>query len=79
MEGTDIVIEWFASNNRGQAIDGYHQMVTYNVQANSKFKMNSGFVDETMNETFKQLLLSLHYNKNKMNTFFENIIYPSGC
>jgi len=44
--------------DRGQAIDGYHQMVTYNVQGNSKFKMNSGFVDESMNETLKQLFLS---------------------
>jgi hypothetical protein len=44
--------------DRGQPIDGNHQIVTYNVQGNSKFKINSGFVDETMNATFKQLFLS---------------------
>lgn len=44
--------------DRGQPLFGNHQYVTYNVQGRSKFKMNSGFVDESMNETFKQLLLS---------------------
>jgi len=47
-----------SQTDRGQAIDGFHQMVTYNVQGNSKFKMNSGFIDESMNETMKQLFLS---------------------
>lgn len=56
-ESMNVTSEMFESD-RGQPIDGNHQMVTYNVQANSKFKMNSGFVDESMNETFKQLLLS---------------------
>jgi len=56
-ESMTVTNEEFESD-RGQPIDGNHQFVTYNVQAKSKFKMNSGFVDETMNETFKQLFLS---------------------
>lgn len=56
-ESMSVTSESFERDN-GQPIDGNHQMVTYNVQANSKFKMNSGFVDEAMNETFKQLFLS---------------------
>ena len=56
-ESLNVTSEEFQTD-RGQAIDGFHQMVTYNVQGNSKFKMNSGFVDESMNETFKQLFLS---------------------
>ena len=56
-ESMTVTNEMFESD-RGQPINGNHQMVTYNVQANSKFKMNSGFVDEAMNETFKQLFLS---------------------
>jgi len=56
-ESLTVTSEEFQTD-RGQAIDGFHQMVTYNVQGNSKFKMNSGFVDESMNETMKQLFLS---------------------
>jgi len=56
-ESMSVKSEDFESD-RGQPSAGNHQMVTYNVQANSKFKMNSGFVDETMNVTFKQLFLS---------------------
>lgn len=56
-ESLNVTNEEFQSD-RGQAIDGNHQMVTYNVNGNSKFKMNTGFVDESMNETFKQLFLS---------------------
>jgi len=44
--------------DRGQPLAGNHQYVTYNVQGKSSFKVNSGFVAEAMNETFKQLLLS---------------------
>jgi hypothetical protein len=44
--------------DRGQPLQGNHQYVTYNVQGKSNFKVNSGFVSEAMNETFKQLLLS---------------------
>jgi len=63
-ESMSVTSESFESD-RGQPIEGNHQMTTYNVQANSKFKMNSGFVDEAMNETFKQLFLServWHFN-----------------
>lgn len=45
-------------NDRGQPNVGYHQYVTYNVQGKTKFKINSGFVDESINESYKQLLLS---------------------
>jgi len=45
-------------SDRGQPIFGNHQFVKYNVQGKEKFKINSGFVKESMNETFKQLLLS---------------------
>jgi len=45
-------------SDRGQPIDGNHQFVKYNVQGREKFKINSGFVKEAINETFKQLLLS---------------------
>lgn len=44
--------------DRGQPKDGFHQFVTYNVQGRSEFKINSGFVDESMNESYKQLILS---------------------
>jgi hypothetical protein len=44
--------------DRGQPLDGNHQYVKYNVQGKSKFKVNSGFVAEALNETFKQMLLS---------------------
>jgi hypothetical protein len=44
--------------DRGQPLAGNHQYVKYNVQGKSKFKVNSGFVAEAMNETFKQMLLS---------------------
>jgi hypothetical protein len=44
--------------DRGQPLAGNHQYVKYNVQGKSKFKVNSGFVAEALNETFKQMLLS---------------------
>lgn len=45
-------------SNRGQPNVGNHQYVKFNVQGRGKFRVNSGFVQEEMNETFKQLLLS---------------------
>ena len=42
---------------RGQPSLGNHQFVRFNVQGEDSFKLNSGFVDQTMNETFTQLLL----------------------
>jgi hypothetical protein len=54
MTVTDEVFE----SDRGQPSDGSHQFVRYNINAKSKFTINSGFVDESTNETFKQLFLS---------------------
>ena len=45
-------------SDRGQPSLGGHQFVRYNTQARSSFKVHSGFVDEDLNETFRQLLLS---------------------
>ena len=45
-------------SDRGQPSAGNHQFVKFNVQGRGKFKVNSGFVAEEMNETFTQLLLS---------------------
>ena len=42
----------------GQPSAGFHQFKTLNVQGQESFKVNSGWVDEVMNETFKQLYLS---------------------
>jgi len=56
-DSIDVTSEEFESD-RGQPIDGFHQYTTYNVHGRSKFNVNSGFVDETMNDVFKQLLLS---------------------
>lgn len=56
-ESLNITNEEYESD-RGQPLDSFHQYVKYNVQGKSKFKVNSGFVKENMNETFKQLFLS---------------------
>jgi len=45
-------------SNRGQPSDGNHQFVKFNVQGRGKFTVSSGFVDEAMNETFTQLMLT---------------------
>jgi len=52
-----ITSEKFESD-RGQPSIGNHQFVRYNTQGRSSFKVHSGFVDEDLNETFRQLLLS---------------------
>lgn len=70
-EGTEQVLTFFKTNvetlnvtseefqaNRGQANLGNHQYVKYNTQGRTKFKVNSGFVSEYLNQTFKELLLS---------------------
>jgi len=70
-EGSEQVITFFKKktdsmttnsevfeSDRGQPLEGNHQFVRYNVNARSSFVVNSGFVDESMNETFKQLELS---------------------
>jgi hypothetical protein len=56
-DSMSVTDETFESD-RGQPSDGSHQFVRYNVNAKSKFTINSGFVDESLNETFKQLFLS---------------------
>ena len=45
-------------NDAGQPIDGVHQFRTLNVQGRESFSIQSGWVEESMNETYKQLLLS---------------------
>lgn len=46
------------NSNAGQPLNGYHQVTDYNKNSNTKFTVNSGFVDEEMNATFHQLMLS---------------------
>ena len=70
-EGAEQVITFFKKStetlsitneeyegNKGQPLNGFHQFIKYNVQGKQSFKVNSGFVTEDKNETFKQLLLS---------------------
>jgi len=56
-DSLSVTNEEFESD-RGQPLAGNHQYIKYNIQGKSKFKVNSGFVSEAMNETFRQLLLS---------------------
>ena len=44
--------------DRGQPLLGNHQFIDYNKNGKSSFKVNSGFVDEVLNDSFKQLVLS---------------------
>lgn len=69
-DSLDVTSEEFESD-RGQPLDGYHQYTTYNVQGRSKFNVNSGFVDEEMNDVFKQLLLS-----ERIWLFEDDVIIP---
>jgi hypothetical protein len=57
VQGIDVTTEQFESD-RGQPINGFHQYTTYNVQAKSKFNVNTGFINEENNEPIKQMLLS---------------------
>lgn len=45
-------------SDRGQPSERNHQFVTFNVQARGLITLNSGWVDEEMNEIFKQMFLS---------------------
>jgi len=45
-------------SDRGQPLAGNHQYIDYNINARQSFKVTSGYVDESMNQTFKELLLS---------------------
>lgn len=56
-ESISITSEEYESN-AGQPSLGNHQINKFNIQGKTKLKVNSGFVSEAMNETFKQLLLS---------------------
>lgn len=56
-ESLSTTNEEYESNN-GQPNLWNHQYIKYNIQGKTKFKINSGFVSEALNETFKQLLLS---------------------
>lgn len=47
---------------------GAHQFVDLNVQARSSFTASSGFVDEQLNEEFKQLALSSRVYENRDGT-----------
>lgn len=68
VEDMRVSSEEFESD-RGQANLGFHQFTRFNVNAKSKFKVNSGFVDEENNEAFKQLLLSGRVWKLDNNVF----------
>jgi hypothetical protein len=81
-EGAEQVITFFKKSsenltttseeyegNAGQPSNGFHQIIKFNVQGKRSFKVNSGFVTEDKNETFKQLLLSRRVWK------FENGIF----
>jgi hypothetical protein len=52
-----VTREKYETDN-GQPSAGHHQFRNINVQGQESFKIQSGWVDESMNETFKQLLLS---------------------
>ena len=56
-ESMSVTDETFECD-RGQPNLGNHQFVRYIVNGKSKITLNTGFVDEDMNETFKQLFLS---------------------
>ena len=56
-DSMNVTNEDFESD-RGQPSEWNHQFVKYNVNGKSKFRVNSGFVDEAINETIKQMLLS---------------------
>ena len=42
----------------GQPADGFHQFVDFNVNGRTNVRLTSGFIPETQNSTFKQLMLS---------------------
>ncbi|NQW36883.1 MAG: hypothetical protein HQ471_07760 [Flavobacteriales bacterium] len=53
----DVTKETY-DGNLGQPSAGFHQFIDFNIQAKSTFAINSGFILETNNEDFKQLMLS---------------------
>lgn len=81
-DSMDVTSEEYESD-RGQPKDGIHQYTNFNIQGRSKFSINSGFVDEEMNDVFKQLLLSERvwiYSENNLipiNIESKNIEYKT--
>lgn len=53
-DSMSVESEMYEGNN-GQ---GFHQFNRFNIQAKSKFTVNSGYIREDKNETIKQLLLA---------------------
>lgn len=45
-------------SDRGQPLAGNHQFVDFNIQAKSSFTLNTGFIDESNNDTMRELLMS---------------------
>lgn len=67
-EGAMQIMTFFKSKKESMTVEndeyessreiGTHQFIKYNIQAKTKFTINSGFVTEDKNEIIKQLLLS---------------------
>jgi hypothetical protein len=62
-EGQMQILTFFKAKTDSMSVtdetfESVNQFRRFNVNGRSKFKASSGFVDESMNETFKQLLLS---------------------
>jgi len=57
IDSLNITKETYESDS-GQPSSGNHQFKDYNVQARSSFSINSGFVHESYNDVFKELMLS---------------------
>ena len=53
-------------SSQGQAINGKHQFVRYNVNGRESLDVNTGFIDEEMNIVLTELLLSekIWYKEN---------------
>jgi len=64
----NVTKETYESDS-GQPGDGNHQFRDYNVQARSGFSINSGFVHESYNEVFNELMLSKRIWIYENNTF----------
>ena len=81
-DGMNVTRQEFESD-RGQPSDGNHQFVTFNVQGRSRILANTGWVDEDMNEVFRQMFLSerLWYYKDDsftpLNIKSKNIQYKT--
>lgn len=69
-DSIDIKSETFESD-RGQPSLGNHQFVTYNISSKSKFKVNTGFIKEAINDTITELLHS-----EKVWMYKDSLYYP---